>query len=179
MTGTDAMLGRRRTLCFLLLLVANLSIFAVSATFAADLKIVYVDVVRVIEDAPQGKIALRKLEAEFKPRYDERVEIQNKIKQMEDELEKDTLALKASERRAKERELLALKRNLRRATQEFREDYNLRRNEELASLQKTVYKAIVAIAKKNNYDLVLHEGTVYASKKIDITELVLEHLGKK
>ncbi len=177
MTRKDIIVDRRKIRYFVLLLVAYG--FTTSAAFASELRIVYVDVVRVIEEAPQGKIALRKLEAEFKPRYDERVEIQNKIKQMEDELEKDTTAMKASERRTKERELLSHKRNLRRATQEFREDYNLRRNEELASLQKTVYKAIVAIAKKNNYDLVLHEGTVYASKKIDITELVLENLGKK
>jgi len=72
-----------------------------------------------------------------------------------------------------------LKRDLRRETQEFREDYNLRRNEELAALQKVVYKAIIEIAKQEKYDLILHEGTIYASGKIDITDLVLKKLGKK
>ena len=76
-------------------------------------------------------------------------------------------------------EIVVLKRDLRRATQEFREDYNLRRNEELSALQKVVYKAIVEIAKQENYDLILHEGTIYASKKVDLTDTILKKLGKK
>jgi outer membrane protein len=83
------------------------------------------------------------------------------------------------DRRDKERELLALKRDLRRATQEFREDYNMRRNEELASLQKIVQQVIVEIAKQENYDLIIHEGTVYASSSVDITAKVLEKLSKR
>jgi outer membrane protein len=87
--------------------------------------------------------------------------------------------MKEADRRNKEREVLTLKRELKRTTQEFREDYNLRRNEELAALQKVVYKAIVEIAKLEKFDLILHEGTVYASEKIDITDKVLKKLGKK
>ena len=87
--------------------------------------------------------------------------------------------MKSTTRRSLEKDLIDLKRNLRRATQEFREDYNIRRNEELAALQKTVDKAIVDIAKRNKYDLVIHEGTIYASKNIDITEMVLRYLTKK
>jgi outer membrane protein len=87
--------------------------------------------------------------------------------------------MQESDRRDKERELLALKRDLRRATQEFREDYNMRRNEELASLQKIVQQVIVEIAKQENYDLIIHEGTVYASSSVDITAKVLEKLSKR
>ena len=103
----------------------------------------------------------------------------NKIKQMEGDLEKNALVIKETERRAKERDLLLLKRELKRATQEFREDYNQRRNEELAVLQKIVYKAIVEIAKQERYDLILHEGTVYASDRIDITDKVLKTLSRQ
>ena len=66
----------------------------------------------------------------------------------------------------------------RRATQEFREDYNLRRNEELAALQKIVQKTIAEIAKLENYDLVL-ESAVYVGPKADITDKILKRLGKK
>ncbi|HEX9626047.1 MAG TPA: OmpH family outer membrane protein [Acidiferrobacterales bacterium] len=146
---------------------------------AADLKVGYVNAVKVIEQAPQGEIALKKLEAEFSPRDKELVAQQNKIKAIEGELEKNALVMKDAERRAKEREILSLKRDLKRATQEFREDYNQRRNEELASLQKIVYRAIVDIARQEQYDLILHEGTVYASDKVDITDKVLKRLGKQ
>jgi outer membrane protein len=149
------------------------------AAAAADLKIGYVNAVKVIEEAPQGEAALKKLEAEFGPRDKKLVEMQNRVKQLEQENEKNALVLKETDRRSKEHEIVILKRDLRRATQEFREDYNLRRNEELAALQKIVQKAIVEIARQEGFDLVLHEGVLYASQKTDITERILRKLGKK
>jgi len=146
---------------------------------AAELKVGYVNAVKVIEEAPQGEAALKKLEAEFGPRDKKLVAMQADVKKLEDALEKNGLLMKDAERRSKELEIVGLKRDLRRATQEFREDYNLRRNEELASLQKVVFKAIVEIAKQENYDLILHEGTIYASKRVDLTDRVLKKLGKK
>jgi outer membrane protein len=145
---------------------------------AAELKIGYVNAVKVIEEAPQGEAALKKLESEFAPRDKQIVEMQNKLKLLEQELEKNALVLKDAEHRSKEFEIVSLKRDLRRATQEFREDYNLRRNEELAALQKIVQKTIADIAKQENYDLIL-ESAVYASNKADITDKILKRLGKK
>ena len=156
-----------------------LGVCALSApTLAAEMKIGYVNAVKVIEEAPQGEAALKKLEAEFAPRDKQIVEMQNKLKQMEQDLEKNALVLKDAEHRSKEFEIVSLKRDLRRATQEFREDYNLRRNEELAALQKIVQKTIAEIARQENYDLVL-ESAVYAGPRADITEKILKRLGKK
>ncbi len=165
-------------------LVSLLVIYGVFLTavpvVAGELKIGYVNAVKVIEEAPQGKAALKKIEAEFGPRDKKLVEMQNKIKKLEEDLKKNALVLKDTERRTKERRIVVLKRDLRRATQEFREDYNLRRNEELAALQRIVYKAITEIAKKEKFDLILHEGsTIYASGKVDITQKVLKKLGRK
>lgn len=166
-----------RILCSLLVAVWGAA--AAVATEAQELRIGYVNAVKVIEEAPQGEAALKKLEAEFGPRDKKLVAMQEQVKQLEEELEKEGLVLKDAERRAREHEILVLKRDIRRATLEFREDYNLRRNEELAALQKLVYKAIVEIAKEENYDLILHEGTIYASKRVDLTDKVLKKLGKK
>ena len=159
-------------LVFVFLLSANV-------VSAQGIKIGYVNAVKVIEEAPQGEAALKKLESEFGPRDKRLVSIQNDIRELEDDLEKNGLIMTDADRRAKERKILVMKRNLRRATQEFREDYNLRRNEELTVLQKIVKKAIVEIAKQEKYDLIVHEGTIYASSKIDITDKVLEKLNKK
>ncbi len=160
-----------------LLFVLGAGVLAGAAT-AADLKIGYVNAVKVIEEAPQGEAALKKLEAEFAPRDKQIVEMQNRLKQLEQDLEKNALVLKENEHRSKEFEIATLKRDLRRATQEFREDYNLRRNEELAALQKIVQKTIAEIAKQENYDLIL-ESAVYAGPKVDVTDKILKKLGKK
>src|SRR3989344_1901897 len=173
----EAFLGSR-TLVFKSLVFALGFVAMAGLANAADFKIGYVNAVKVIEEAPQGEAALKKLEAEFAPRDKQIVEMQNKLKQLEQELEKNALVLKDTEHRSKEFEIVSLKRDLRRATQEFREDYNLRRNEELAALQKIVQKTIAEIAKLENYDLIL-ESAVYAGPKADITEKILKKLGKK
>jgi outer membrane protein len=138
----------------------------------------YVNVVKVIEEAPQGEAAREKLEAEFRPRDEELVATRKKLRDLEVDLEKNSLVLSDADRREKERELVQLRRNLKQAAQEFREDYNLRRNEELSALQKVVYKVIAEIAKEDGYDLIVHEGAIFASDKIDITGKVLDKLSK-
>lgn len=169
-----------RCLSFQLQMILSALLLVAPATqVSADLKVGYVNAVRVIEEAPQGVAALKKLETEFGQRDKELVALQNRIRQLDEELQKNAPAQKEADRRAREREALTLKRELKRATAEFREDYNQRRNEELAVLQQVVRKAILDIAKQEKYDLVLHEGTVYASDSIDITEKVLKKLGKQ
>lgn len=166
----------------ILLPVGMLCLYATGTIVHAsqqNIKIAYVNFVKVIEQAPQAKTALKKLEAEFGPRDKVIVDLQNKIKQTENKLEKDALVLKTDERRDIERDLLRMKRDFRRVSQEFREDYNLRRNEELASLQKLVKRVIDDVARKEKYDLILHEGTLYSSKRIDITKKVLAILASK
>lgn len=169
---------RDRTFKFKAALFAIAAFLAVSSAHAAELKIGYVNAVKVIEEAPQGEAALKKLEAEFAPRDKKIVEMQNNLKQMEQDLEKNALLLKDTEHRSKEFEIVSLRRDISRATQEFREDYNLRRNEELAALQKIVQKTITDIAKQENYDLIL-ESAVYAGPRMDITDKILKKLGKK
>ena len=129
-----------RTFCYKLFGVLLVFVFLLLANVvsAQEIKIGYVNAVKVIEKAPQGEAALKKLESEFAPRDKRLVSMQKEIKQLEDDLEKNSLIMADTDRREKERGILIMKRNLRRATQEFREDYNLRRNEELAVLQKIV-----------------------------------------
>lgn len=169
---------KHRMVHILLVLFVAVTGVAVGPASAAELKIGYVNAVKVIEEAPQGEAALKKLEAEFAPRDKQIIEIQNKLKRLEQDLEKNALVLKDAEARSREFEIVGLKRDLRRATQEFREDYNLRRNEELAALQKIVQKTIAEIAKQENFDLIL-ESAVYAGPKADITDKILKKLGKK
>jgi outer membrane protein len=152
---------------------------ALPAPAEEALRLGYVNVVKVIEQAPQGESVLKKLEAEFGPRDKQLRALRDRIKALEEELEKNALAQRETDRAGKERELADLRRNLKRDSQEFREDYNVRRNEELGALQKIVYQAIVQVAKEEKYDLVIHEGAVYAGDRVDITDKVLNRLRAK
>ena len=165
---------------YIAVVACTLAVAVASGTaLAQGLKVGYVNVVKVIEQAPQGDAALKELEDEFGPRDRELRKMRDDLKKMEEDLEKNALVMAESDRRDKERDVLDLRRSLKRAGQEFREDYNLRRNEELRDLQKIVFKAIVDIAKAEQFDLIIHEGAVYASEKIDITEKILQQLKQK
>lgn len=83
------------------------------------------------------------------------------------------------ERRNKERDLANLTRDMQRAQREFREDLNLRRNEELASIQERANKVIQQIAEMEKFDLILQDPVVFASQRIDITEKVIKALADK
>jgi len=84
-----------------------------------------------------------------------------------------------TERRNRERDLANNTRDLQRAQREFCEDLNLRRNEELASVQERANKVIQQIAEAEKYDLIVQDPVVYASQRIDITEKVIKALADK
>ena len=149
------------------------------AVSSAETKIGFVNLVKLIEEAPQGASATKKIEAEFSPRDNAIRKKQKKIQKLESDLEKNKLVMKASELSNKEAEITRLSRSIKREADEFREDYNLRRNEELKVLQKVVREAINEVGKENKFDLIMAEGVLFASKKANITELVLKKLRSK
>lgn len=161
---------RRRLLCFFVL-----SVFG-SAVSAAELKIGFVNVARLLEKAPQAERAKKELEREFKPRDAKLINEQKAIKAMEEKLAKDEAVMSDAERQKIERELLNRKRDAKRIQDEFREDFNLRRNEELGKLQKSIFEAIQLLAKEDNYDLLLTDGVVYAKESIDVTGRIEQKL---
>lgn len=70
-------------------------------------------------------------------------------------------------------------RDLQRMQREIREDINLRRNEELSSVQERANKVIQQIALDEKFDLILQDPVVYASQRIDITDKVIKALADK
>jgi outer membrane protein len=149
-----------------------------SSAVLAEMKIGFVDTVKLLESAPQAKSAQSKIESEFAPREKELVALQREIKKLEDDLARDSAVMSESERTKKERNILSKRRDLKRSQDEFRDDLNIRRNEVLAKLQKDMYQAVVELAKEQKFDLILSQGVVYSSDKVDITESVLKKLKK-
>ena len=105
----------------------------------------------------------------------EEIDIREKILAMESDLEKNRLVMQNADIQKKQREIHTLNRKLKREQAEAREDYNLRRNEELGKLQRLVRETIVEIAKEDGFDLIV-EQAVFVSERINLTERVLERL---
>ena len=143
---------------------------------AEDYRIGVVNVLRVLEAAPQAERARKLLEREFATRDRELVAAQKIIKNLEDRLAKDGAIMSESERSRTERDIVTRKREQKRDQEEFREDVNFRRNEEFGKIQREIVVAIQKVAKEDAYDLIVGEGVIFASDRVDLTPRVIERL---
>ncbi len=150
-------------------------LLAVNVSYA-DLKIGFVNIPAVLEKAPQAEKAKKRLEKEFSPRDKQLVAQQKEIQSLDEKLLRDAAVMGESARVNLEKDILNKKRDAKRAQQEFSEDFNVRRNEELGKLQRRIVEAIRGIAKDQNFDLLLTDGVIYASDKIDVTSQVQQKL---
>jgi outer membrane protein len=152
---------------------------ALSAPFAsaqAQAKIAVVNIPKLLEEAPQAKTAMQALQDEFAPRQREIVSGQNDLKAKEEKLQRDGAVMAENERRAAEKELRDGQRELARKQNEYVEDLNLRRNEEIGKLQRSLLQEVQAFARSANYDLVVGDGVLYVNESLDITPQVLNAL---
>ncbi|MFA6015066.1 MAG: OmpH family outer membrane protein [Gallionellaceae bacterium] len=157
----------------------GLTMLAASITsgYAADFRVGIVDTQRLLRESAPAVKAEKKIEKEFATRDQEIKQLMKQVKDLQAELDKDGGKADA-EHRAKERELANQNVTLQRTLREFREDLNLRKNEELAQVLGLADKAIQAIAETEKFDLILQEA-VYRNPEIDITEKVLEYLANE
>ena len=159
------------------LFVATFLLVGSSAAFAQSAKVGFVDVGRILEDSPQATAARQELQNEFAPRNKQLEELQKEITELEKQLTTDGDVMSEERRVELERNIQRRKRSFARAREEAREDFAIRRNEELSNLQEEVNTVVENIAKEDGYDLILTQAVaLYASSRIDITERVLKKL---
>lgn len=154
--------------------MAALLLYTGMAT-AGDFKVGVVDTERILRESAPAMKAESKIEKEFSGRDQEIKKLMKQAKDLQAVLEKEDGKLSDADHRNKERELTAMNVDLQRMQREFREDLNLRKNEELAIVLEEANKAIQAIAETEKFDLILQEA-VYRNPKIDITDMVIKHL---
>ncbi len=158
-----------------LLLLCLLLFVGGSAYANTNLKIGFVNTEKVFRESRLAVNAQKKLEREFQAREQEIERIIRQARDLQAFLEKEGLTLAEPERIKRQNELTTLSRNLQHAQREFREDLNQRKNEEFAVVQDRARKAIMEIAEREKFDLIL-ENVVYASTRVDITDRVLKAL---
>jgi outer membrane protein len=119
---------------------------------------------------------MQALADEFAPRQREIVAQQNDLKAKEEKLQRDGAVMAENERRTAEKELRDSQRELARKQNEYVEDLNLRRNEEIGKLQRSLLQEVQSFARSANYDLVVGDGVLYVNESMDITAQVLNAL---
>jgi outer membrane protein len=141
---------------------------------AQQMRIGYVDMKHVLDNAPQVVAGREKLDLEFRPR-NETIEFQERqIKSMDDRLQMGDLSEDARIRL--DRELREMRRNVNRQREDLRDELSFRRTEEVQKLEDQINQAVQQIARDNGYDLILSSPVIYADPSLDITQLILDQL---
>jgi outer membrane protein len=166
MNGVRLQLGK------VLVVAALLFAVALPAT-AQELKIGVVNVPLLMDRAPQTKAAMDALQEEFAPRQREILAKQTELQELVEKAQKDAAVMSETERRNAEKSVRDLQREVQRLETEFREDLNLRQNEELGTLQRAILAEVQTFAQAEGYDIVVGDGVLFASTAANITEEVL------
>lgn len=158
-----------RTICVLLL---GFVFFATAD--AQQLRVGYVDMKEVLDNAPQVLAGRDKLDLEFRARNDA-IEM--------DEMRGDALEIRLQQsdmsddsRIQTERDLRELRRSVARRKEDLRDELSFRRTEEVQQLEDQINIAVQEIAERNDFDLILSSPVIYANPDLDITRLILEQL---
>ena len=160
----------KRILAILLILFV---VVATPAT-AQQLRVGYVDMKQVLDNAPQVLAGREKLDLEFRPR-NETIEFQERqVQVMDDRLQMGDLTEDARIRL--DRELREMQRNVNRQKEDLRDELSFRRTEEVQKLEDQINLAVQEIARDNGYDLILSSPVVYADPSLNITQLILDQL---
>lgn len=161
-----------------LLVAIAFTTLPVSFASAADtLKIGYVNIQRIFRDAPAAVKAAKKIEAEFSKRDQDLQQMAKQVQALQESLEKNAVTMSETERKTKEKDLNDQSREFQRKQREFREDLNLRQNEENAAIIEKANKAIMQLAESEKFDLILQDA-VYHSPKLDVTDKIVKALSE-
>lgn len=164
-------------LCVMTLVLAPLA--GVQADDGQNSRIGFVDIPYLIDRAPQALDAEQRLEAEFGPRQAELESQRAELAALSAKLSDASLELVETEIAQLDREVRGLERRIKRDEQDFREELNIQKNNEFKKVRILVLEAIAQFGEQQDYDLIVSDGVLYANKRVDVTERILESLSKE
>ena len=148
-----------------------------TAVDPADLRIGFVNFRRIMAAAPQREEINERLEREFGVERDALLQAQSELRSMERQLE--TLQ-HGDAYNDYERQVINKRRDVARRDSDYRDNINVRRNEEMAKLQKMIGDEIINLAKEARYDIILNDiGVFYVSERADLSPQVITRLQRK
>lgn len=148
---------------------------AVHGQDAAPTRIGFVNAERLFSEAEASKAAQNKLKQEFSGRERQLLTQANTLKKAIDQFEQDAPKMPENQRAAKQQQLMTQDADFQRKRQEFQEDLNNRKNDELQRFIQKANRMIEQIAKQEKYDVIIQEAA-YINNRIDITDKVLRTL---
>ena len=154
------------------------AIVAANMAFAqGNLKIAFVNTQKVLAKASMAQQLGAQLEAEIKKRTQEIKALETELNNARQQAVKERLSMSVKKQEEVETSLLKKDRELRFKKAALEEDVKLTNAKVTRKLEDSLLRAARDIAEKEGYDVILTENNLlYISKRIDITDKVIEQL---
>jgi outer membrane protein len=147
------------------------------------LKIGYVDVNAVASRSPQFEASMKSLEQEFTTRRKTIRDKEVALSQLQEKMQKEGRTMTAEALRKLEDQIVAQDREVRFQKSVLEDDYKRQHNRMMDELEDKISNTVAALVKKDGYDLILTQGVVLPSERVNLTDEVLAELknsaGKK
>jgi len=144
---------------------------------AAEVKVGYIDLQKVLNVSNSGKAAKEKIAKKVKE-YEVQIGAQQKeLKAAKDELEKQALLLSDEARSQKERDYQQKLKELQRFTKDIREELRMKDNDFTHKILDEIVKIVGKIGEEKGYTVIFEKNEsslIYASEKIDLTDQVIK-----
>lgn len=168
-------LAPRVLACVLALAAAALSMPDARAQ-TQQARIGYVDLKRLVDNAPQMVAGNTRLQAEFADRDRQLKADEARLAELRSRHDDGA---QGEAQRALATEIDALDRRIRRTRETLREELRRRSEEETERSWQAINEAVAAYAREQAYDLIVSSPVFYASPSIDITDQVLARLRRQ
>ena len=157
-------------------LLALAALLPLSSAAQTAAKIGYVDLKRVLDEAPQMIESRARLEREFSSRDGAIKAAEAKLTALKQRYERDSVIMSKDDADALKREIDATERANKRMVDEARSDLATRQAAERDRNWQKMQDIIIEFARSQGYDLIEASPPLYVSPRIDITDAVLDHL---
>lgn len=166
----------RSWLAISLALVLALDVTSTATAQDSGARIGYVDMQRLLDNAPQVLAARERLRREFDGRDAElKVEVA-RLAALDQRVTSEAATLTEPDLTTLKRQAEALRRSIERTQQRLRGELGARTDQEIDRAWPLINEAVAELAREEGYDLVVPSPQVYVSGRIDITERVLDRL---
>lgn len=146
---------------------------------ASGLKLGYVDLNRVLNESTEGKAARAKLEADGKAKKQKLEMMQNDLKKMKEDLDKQKLILSADAMREKEGQFQQKFLELQKTSMDFEKQFADAEGAAIKPISEKIQRVIQQIGQQEGYALILpKEMALYSPAGSDLTDKVIADCNK-
>lgn len=158
------------------ILASLLATMLAGSAVAQTGKVGYLDMQRLLDNAPQVVASRKQLESEFRARDQQLKQEEARLAALKDRDTRESAVLPKAAADALKREIAALERSIQRTRKKSADELKARADEEIAKHWPEINDAVIAFAREQGYDLILRSPIPYANPRIDITDAVLARL---